>query len=311
MARVLVTGAAGYLGSTLAPRLLADGHTVTVLDDFRYTTSSLLACAGHERFHAERGDVRDERTLRRLLREADVIIPLAAVVGAPACERAPFEALSTNRDAVVLLNKLRARTQRVLFPTTNSGYGHTAGTEPCTETSPLRPVSLYGRSKVEAEAELLDSENAVTFRLATVFGVSPRLRLDLLVNDFTWRAWREKSLIVFEGDFVRNFVSVHDVAALFSWAVEQDASLADGPYNFGLSDANLTKIQLCEIIESVIPDFTWVESDVGEDPDRRNYLVSNARIEAAGFRAETSVCAGVNELVRAFPMLSPSHYGNA
>lgn len=310
MARVLVTGAAGYLGSTLVPRLLADGHTVTVLDDFRYTATSLLGCVAEERFRVERGDARDERTLRRLLREADVIIPLAAVVGAPACERAPFETLSINRDAVVLLNKLRSRAQRVLFPTTNSGYGHTAGTEACTEASPLRPVSLYGRSKVEAEAELLDSENAVTFRLATVFGVSPRQRLDLLVNDFTWRAWREKSLLLFEGHFVRNFVAVRDVAGLFAWAIQRDRDLADGPYNFGLSDANLTKIELCEIIQGVLPDFEWTESDVGTDPDRRNYLVSNARIEAAGFRAETSVASGVHELVRAFPMLSPSRYGN-
>jgi nucleoside-diphosphate-sugar epimerase len=311
MARVLVTGGAGYLGSTLVPRLLADGHAVTVLDDFRYTSTSLLACAGDARFRAERGDARDERTLRRLLREADVIIPLAAVVGAPACERTPFDALSINRDAVIALNKLRAGSQRVLFPTTNSGYGHTTGTEACTEASPLRPVSLYGRSKVEAEQELLGAESTVTFRLATVFGVSPRLRLDLLVNDFTWRAWRERSLVLFEGHFVRNFVSVRDVAALFAWATEAGDALPDGAYNFGLSDANLTKIELCEIIQAEIPDFSWIESDVGEDPDRRNYLVSNAKIEAVGFRAETAVADGVRELIRAFPMLTPSRYGNA
>ena len=311
MARILVTGGAGYLGSTLVPVLLERGHAVTVLDDFRHSETSLLGCARHQRFHAVRGDVRDERTVRQLVRDADVIVPLAAVVGAPACERASFEAISTNTDAVVMIQKLRAPSQRVLFPTTNSGYGRTDGTAFCTEETPLRPISLYGRTKVEAEEALLAAPGAVTFRLATVFGVSPRLRLDLLVNDFAWRAWREKSLILFEASFVRNFLAVQDVAALFAWAVDRDPPLPDGAYNVGLSDANLTKHQLCEIIQRVVPEFHWVESAVGTDPDQRNYLVSNRKIEAAGFVAATPVIQGVRELIKAFAMISPRRYGNA
>lgn len=311
MARILVTGGAGYLGAVLVPVLLDRGHEVTVLDDFRYSRTSLLACAGRERFTAVAGDVRDERLVRRLVRGADVIVPLAALVGAPACEGASFEAVSINTDAVVMLNRLRARAQRVLFPTTNSGYGKTAGTEACTETSPLRPISLYGRTKVEAEEALLKTENAVTFRLATVFGVSPRLRLDLLVNDFAWRAWRDRSLVLYEPGFVRNFVAVADVARLFAWAVDRDPPLPDGPYNFGLSSANHTKRELCEIIRHVVPEFEWFESAVGTDPDQRNYRVSNEKIEAASFQARTPVIDGVRALVRAFPMIARSAHGNA
>lgn len=310
MAKILVTGGAGYIGSTLVPCLLEEDHDVTVLDDFRYDETSLLHVVSHERFEAVRGDVRDERVVRRLVRDADVIIPLAAVVGAPACERSPTEAISINTDAVALLNRLRSRSQRILFPTTNSGYGKTDATEACTETSPLEPVSLYGRTKVEAEKALLDTENVATFRLATVFGVSPRLRLDLLVNDFTYHAYRHRSLILFEGDFVRNYVAVRDVAGLLVWAAERETPLPDGAYNFGLSEANYTKRQLCEIIQAEVPDFTYLESAVGTDPDQRNYTVSNRKIAVAGFAATIPVIQGVRELLKAFAMINPSRYGN-
>jgi nucleoside-diphosphate-sugar epimerase len=309
--KVLITGGAGYLGSTLVPRLLEHGHRVVVLDDFRYGETSLLACVSDERFEAVRGDARDERVVRRLMRDADVIIPLAAIVGAPACERASFAAISTNTDAVVMLDKVRSRGQRILFPTTNSGYGRTAGVALCTEESPLKPISLYGRTKVEAEQALLDSGGAVTFRLATVFGVSPRLRLDLLVNDFTWRAYRDRTLVLYEAEFVRNFVAVRDVAALFTWAIEREPALPDGPYNFGLSDANYSKRELCQIIQRAVPAFAWIESAVGTDPDQRNYRVSNAKVEAAGFPATIPVDQGIAELLKAFTMISPLRYGNA
>jgi len=310
MAKIFMTGGAGYLGSTLVPHLLGCGHQVTVLDDFRYDETSLLNVACHEKFKVERGDARDERLVRRLVRDADVIIPLAAVVGAPACKRAPTEAISINTDAVTLLNHLRSRSQRILFPTTNSGYGNTDATEMCTEDSPLDPVSLYGRTKVEAESILLESENAVTFRLATVFGVSPRLRLDLLVNDFTYRAFKDRCLILFEADFIRNYVSVQDVADLLAWVIGREEPLPDGPYNFGLSEANYTKRQLCEIIQREVPDFTFLESAVGTDPDQRNYLISNHKIEAAGFAATTTVTQGVRDLLKAFAMITHSRYGN-
>ncbi len=308
---VLVTGAAGYLGSTLVPRLLAAGCRVTALDDFRVSRTSLLGCAGDSRLDVIRGDVRDEATVRRALASADVVIPLAGIVGAPACDREPFDAVTINRDAIALLNRLRSPDQRVLFPTTNSGYGKTDGTTACDESTALNPVSLYGRSKVEAEALLLDAGNAVTFRLATVFGVSPRMRLDLLVNDFAWRAWRDRTLVLFEADYVRNFVAVEDVADLFAFAVEKGAALDDGPYNFGLSDANLSKRALCELVRGAFPGFTWTESATGTDPDQRNYVISNAKIERAGHKATRSVPAGLESLRRAFAMLDGATFGNA
>lgn len=311
MARILVTGGAGYLGAVLVPRLLAAGHRVTVLDDFRYAETSLLACVAAEGFTAVRGDVRDETLLKTLVREADFLLPFAGLVGAPACERSPVEAVAVNRDAVLLLERLRAPSQRILFPTTNSGYGTTPGEELITEDHPLRPITLYGRTKVEAEEALLARPNVVTFRLATVFGVSPRLRLDLLVNDFTYRAYRDRSLVLYEGHFVRNYVAVEDVADLFVWAVAHPERLPDGAYNFGLSDANLSKRELCELIAREVPGFTWVESSVGRDPDRRNYRISNGKIEAAGFRAVTPVREGVRRLLKAFAMLRPDRYGNA
>jgi len=307
---VLVTGGAGYLGAVLVPKLLASGWRVTVLDDFRASETSLLPCVPEPRFVAVRGDARDARTLRPLVREADAIVPLAAVVGAPACERAPFDAISLNRDAVRTLLGVRSASQRVLFPTTNSGYGHTDGAVPCDESAPQNPVSLYGRTKVEAERAVLDAENTVSFRLATLFGVSPRPRLDLLVNDFTWRAHRDRSVVLFESHYLRNFVAVGDAADLFVWALERDLALEPGAYNFGLSDANLTKRELCELIAGEVPGFTWTEAPAGRDPDQRNYLVDNRKIEAAGFAASTPVRDGVRELLRAFPMLSPGRYGN-
>ena len=311
MSRVFVTGAAGYIGSTLVPRLLEAGHQVTVLDDFRYSTTTLLACTRHERFEVVRGDVRDEDTVRRLVARADVIAPLAAIVGAPACEQSKFDAISINRDAVLLLNRLRSKSQRLLFPTTNSGYGQTDGATPMTEELPLNPISVYGRTKMEAEATVLESENVATFRLATVFGVSPRLRLDLLVNDFAYQAYRTGTLVLYEGHFTRNYVAVQDVADLFAWAIDRKNDLPDGAYNFGLSDANLTKRQLCELIAQELPRFQWFEASVGQDPDQRNYLVSNDKIERAGFAARTSVRQGVRELLKAFNMIIPESYRNA
>lgn len=307
--RVLVTGGAGYLGSKIVPRLLDDGVHVTVLDDFRASETSLLPCVGRPGFAVVRGDARDERTLREALEGADVIIPLAAIVGAPACDRSPHDAVTINRDAVHMLVKSRSASQRILFPTTNSGYGKTDGQTPCTESSPLAPVSLYGTSKVEAEATVLDGGNSATFRLATVFGVSPRMRLDLLVNDFTWRAYRDRTVVLFEADYMRNFVSVDDIAELFAWAVRNDA-LADGAYNVGLSDGNLSKRGLCELIHREVPAFTWSEAAHGTDPDQRNYVVSNDKIESAGFRARTPVIEGVRSLLTAFRMITPQRYGN-
>jgi nucleoside-diphosphate-sugar epimerase len=307
---VLITGGAGYLGSVMVPRLLAAGHHVTVLDNFMYGQASLLDCCHDERLRIVRGHALDRPLVTRLVAAADAIFPLACLTGAPACDRDPVGARAVAVDAVRLLLELRSPRQLVVFPNTNSGYGiGDAGTE-CTEESPLRPVSLYGRLKVEAEAAVLDAPNTIALRLATVFGASPRMRLDLLVNDFTYRAVTDGFLVLFEGHFKRNYVHVRDVARAFLFCLEHARDMAGTTYNVGLSEANLSKRELCDEIRRQVPRFAVFEADVGRDPDQRNYVVSNARIEKAGFRAETGVPAGIRELLSAYAVVRRQGYGN-
>ena len=308
--QILVTGGAGYLGSVLVPALLRAGHAVCVLDNFMYGTPSLLECCADSNFQVIRGDCRDEATLRRALKTCDVIIPLAAIVGAPACQADPVAARSTNLDAVLLLLRLRSAVQRVIFPTTNSGYGVGEKGAFCTEATPLRPISLYGVTKVEAEAAVLEAGNAVTFRLATVFGMSPRMRLDLLVNDFVYRAVTDRAVTVFEGHAKRNYIHVRDVARAFLHAIENFSQMNGEPYNVGLSDANLSKLELCAAIRKKIPQFVYLEAPVGEDPDKRDYIVSNAKIEATGFKPQFSLDAGIDELIKGYTILRRQQYSN-
>jgi nucleoside-diphosphate-sugar epimerase len=307
---VLVTGGAGYIGSVLTKHLLAQGLSVTVLDTFMYRQTSLLDCCKDKWFQVVRGDCRDERTLTALLPKADIVIPLAALVGAPACEADRVAAISTNYDAIVTLCKLTARSQMIVYPVTNSGYGIGLPGVPCTEESPLRPISLYGETKVRAERVVLDRGNAVTLRLATVFGASPRMRTDLLVNDFVWHAVHDRALVVFEGHAKRNFVHVQDVARAFLHTINRFEEMKDRPYNVGLDEANLSKLELCRVIQRIVPGFVFFEAPIGEDPDKRDYIVSNARIKATGFRPRWSLDAGIRELVKAYTMLRPCRYGN-
>jgi nucleoside-diphosphate-sugar epimerase len=308
--KILVTGGAGYIGSILVPALLADDHEVTVLDSFIYRQSSLLECCADPRLRVVRGDCRDEATVRAALRGQDAIFPLAALVGAPICAADPVAARTTNLDAIKLLVSLRSRDQWIVFPNTNSGYGIGEADQLCTEESPLRPLSLYGQTKVEAEQEILASGNAVAFRLATVFGVSPRMRLDLLVNDFVYRAVHDSALVVFEGHFRRNFVHVRDVARAFLHALERFEAMRGQVYNVGLDSANLSKLELCDRIQRQLPRFSYVEAPIGEDPDKRDYVVSNEKIRRAGFEARHSLDDGIAELVKGFTILRNSRYGN-
>lgn len=310
MYHVLVTGGAGYVGSVLVPALLTAGYRVTVLDSFAFGQATLLDCCHDERFAVVRGDVRDEALVRRLLSGVDAVIPLAALVGAPLCDRDPVGAVTVNRDAVTALVKWASRDQRILLPVTNSGYGIGGKDEWCTEESPLTPVSLYGRTKVEAERAVLDRGNCVTFRLATVFGTSPRMRIDLLVNDFVYRAVTDRFLVVFEGHFRRNFLHVRDVARAFLHGLEHFETMKDTPYNVGLSDANLTKLELCARIRAELPEFVYLEAPIGEDRDKRDYLVSNAKIEATGYRPRYSLEDGIRELVKGYRMVTNTRYGN-
>jgi nucleoside-diphosphate-sugar epimerase len=307
---ILITGGAGYIGSVLAPALLAAGHRVTVLDNFLFRQATLLDCCHHEGFDIVRGDARDERVAAPLVAKADAIIPLAALVGAPMCDRDRVGAETTNRDAVRLLCRLASKEQRILVPTTNSGYGIGEKGKHCTEDTPLRPISLYGTTKCEAEAAVLERENGLSFRLATVFGMSPRMRVDLLVNDFVYRAVNDRAVVVFEGHFKRNFLHVRDVARVFLHALENFSKMRGRPYNVGLDDANLSKLELCAEIKKQIPAFVYLEAPIGEDPDKRDYIVSNARILGTGFRPEWPLARGITELIKGYRILRNSRFSN-
>jgi len=308
--RILVTGGAGYIGSVLVPQLLEEGHEVTVLDSFLYGQASLLECCHSPRLSIVRGDARDRALVAAQLRRAEAILPLACLTGAPLCDRDPVGARSVNLDAVAMVLELRSRDQWVVFPNTNSGYGVGESGAHCTEESPLRPLSLYGRLKVEAEERVLAEPNTLAFRLATVFGVSPRMRLDLLVNDFTYRAVTDGFVVLFEADFKRNYLHVRDVARAFLHALAGFDRMKGRCYNVGLSDANLSKRELCEEIRKQVARFWWTEAAVGKDPDQRNYIVSNARIEATGFKPRVSLEAGIAELIKGYQVIRRSTYAN-
>ena len=275
-----------------------------------YGQVSLLDCCSNKRFEVVRGDCRDEDTVRELVKDADVILPLAAIVGAPASEADKTAAVSTNLEAIRLLLSLRSREQRIIFPTTNSGYGIGEPGKYCTEETPLKPVSLYGRTKVDAEKTVLDAGNAITFRLATVFGMSPRMRLDLLVNDFVYRAVTDRVVVVFEGAASRNYIHILDVAQAFIHAIKNFDSMKNEPYNVGLSDANISKLELCEEIQKVIRNFTYFEAPIGEDPDKRDYIVSNEKIERQGYKPTYSLEMGIRELVKGFTIVRNTPYVN-
>jgi len=311
MAKILVTGGAGYIGSILVPELLRAGHEVTVIDNFMYGQAPLLDVCNFETLKLVRGDARDEELLKKHIAGKDFIIPLAALVGAPLCDRDPVAARTTNLGAIELILKLRAPGQKIIFPNTNSGYGMGQGdTAFCTEESPLKPVSLYGQLKVEAEDKLLKAGDAITFRLATVCGVSPRMRLDLLVNDFVYRAANDRFVVLFEADFRRNYIHIRDVARAFMHAMENFESMKNNAYNVGLSDANLSKAELCAEIKKQLPDFVYIESAIGKDPDKRNYIVSNEKIEKTGFKPQVSLEAAIRELIKGYKIVKRNDFAN-
>lgn len=307
---ILVTGGAGYLGSTMVPDLLAAGHKVTVVDNFMFKQASLNHVCHHPGFSVVKGDIRIESTMAPLIAKADVVIPLAALVGAPLCTLDPVGATTTNHDAISLMLRLLSREQRILMPTTNSAYGTGDENNFCTEESPLRPISLYAKEKVEVEKELMQRENAISFRLATVFGMSPRMRVDLLVNDFTYRAVHDRFVVLFESAFKRNYIHVRDVSRVFQHGLANFEKMKGQIYNVGLSDANVSKKELCEHIQKQLPQFVFIDAPVGKDPDQRNYIVSNAKLEATGFRTSMSLDAGITELIKGFTMIKNNLYGN-
>ena len=307
---ILVTGGAGYIGSILVPLLLHRGHSVTVIDNFMYGQTSLLDCCHYAELNVIRGDVRNESLLREHLRESDAILPLACLTGTPLCDRDPVGAQQINNDAVRFLAEHKSREQCLIFPCTNSGYGVGQEGIYCDETTPMRPISLYAKLKVELDHYLLDRGDCITFRFATVFGVSPRIRLDLLVNDFTYRAVVDRTVVLFEAHFKRNYLHVRDAVQAFLHALENYEAMVGEPYNVGLSEANLSKQELCEAIQKQVPEFHYVISEIGKDPDQRNYIISNAKIESTGFQTQVGLDAGIRELVKGFQIVRRNQYAN-
>lgn len=308
--RVLITGAAGYLGSVLCERLLREGYRVVAVDNLLYNQHTLFHFCANPAFEFIHGDARDETLMRKWIPQADVLIPLAAIVGAPACDRDPLAARTVNYEAIRLMNTIRSKEQLVIYPTTNSGYGTKSGDVFCTEDTPLEPITLYGQVKVQAELELLGSPNTITLRLATVFGMSPRMRLDLLVNHFTYAAVTDGYIVIFEKDFKRNYVHIRDVADCFLHAIRNSGTMIGKSYNVGLDAANLSKEELALTVKKYVPGFFIHFSEVGSDPDKRNYIVSNQRLREAGFEAKRSIDDGIQELLKGYRMLGRGLFKN-
>jgi len=307
---ILVTGGAGYVGSVLVPVLLQNGHKVTVIDNFLYKQPSLASVISNKDFSLVYGDVRDKDLMYKYISSADIIIPLAAIVGAPACLKDPQMASSVNKDSMIWMFDKISSSQQILMPTTNSAYGSGDENNYCDEDSKLNPLSLYAKDKVHVEKYLMEKENATSFRLATVFGISPRMRLDLLVNNFVQRALTDRFVILFEGHFKRNYVHVKDVVDAFVFGVNNLDKVKGQIFNFGLSEANISKQQLCERIKNHLPDFTFQDAPLAKDPDQRNYIVSNKKIEAIGMKAKVTLDEGISELIKGLGMFTSYPYTN-
>ena len=310
MKNILVTGGAGYVGSVLVPVLLQNGHKVTVIDNFLYKQPSLASVISNKNFSLVYGDVRDKELMSKHISGADIIIPLAAIVGAPACLKDPQMASSVNKDSIIWMFDKISSSQQILMPTTNSAYGSGDENNYCDEESKLNPLSLYAKDKVHVEKYLMEKENATSFRLATVFGISPRMRLDLLVNNFVQRALTDRFVILFEGHFKRNYVHVKDVVGAFVFGVNNLDKVKGQIFNFGLSEANISKQQLCERIKNQLPDFTFQDAPLAKDPDQRNYIVSNKKIEAIGMKAKVTLDEGISELIKGLGMFTSYPYTN-
>jgi nucleoside-diphosphate-sugar epimerase len=301
--KVLVTGGAGYIGSILVPVLLDSGYEVTVLDSFKYGQNSLVANCSNTRFKIIKGDVRDRDLLSKEVKSADILIPLAAIVGAPACARSPVETRDINAESIKHLASIASINQKIIFPVTNSGYGIGESGKMCTEDSPLKPISLYGKTKVDAESYLIERGNVVALRLATVFGAAPRMRIDLLVNDFVYRAVYDRFIVLFEAHFKRNYIHIRDVVNAIIFSIHNYEKMRSQSYNCGLSTANLSKLELCELIKKHLPSFYVTESTIGEDPDKRDYIVSNEKLESLGWSPNFTLDDGVEELIKAYTMI--------
>ncbi len=307
---ILITGGAGYLGSILSEDLVRLNYNVTVVDNFLYKQASLNHLTAFQNFNVVNADVRDINKLKTEMKVADIIIPLAALVGAPICKADPVGSETINKNSVIDLLNIKSKDQKIIMPTTNSAYGSGGYNNFCDETSPLNPISRYAKDKVLVEENLLEKDNTVSLRLATVFGMSPRMRLDLLVNDFVYKAINEKVIVLFEGHFKRNYIHVRDVSRAFMHCMSNFDTMKSEIFNVGLSSANLSKLELCQEIKKIIPNLNIIELETEKDPDQRNYIVSNEKIEQSGYQPKWSIEDGIVELVKGFKMIKNRVYGN-
>lgn len=308
---ILITGASGYIGSVLIDELFTNYSSmfkkIIAVDNLMYKQTSLIQYSNRTEFEFHKLDVRDYNKMLPIVKRADIIIPLACIVGMPACKKYPELTVETNQKAIEWLASVTTKNQKIIFPTTNSGYGIGQDGIYCTEETPLNPISLYGVTKSDAEKVLLQNGNAVTLRLATVFGISPRMRLDLLVNDFTYKAFKDKYIVLFESHFKRNFIHIRDVIFTFVFAIKNFDKMRGQTFNVGLSSANISKKELCETIKKFIPEFYIAESDINEDPDKRNYIVSNSKLESLGWYPKYTLEMGIEELLKAYPIIENSN----
>lgn len=310
MKNILITGGAGYIGSVLTEKLLKENYNVTVVDNLFYSQLPLFHCYQYENFNFIKQDLIFNKLDKNFIHKFDIIIPLAAIVGAPICDKYPSMASQLNFDCIIDILEFKKKETLLIFPTTNSGYGVSKNDEFCNENSPLHPVSHYAVLKVDLEKKVLQSENCISLRLATVFGVSHRMRLDLLVNDFVYQAHYFKSLSLYEENFRRNFIHVNDVADTFSFCIKNQGQMTNEVFNVGLSEANLTKRQLAEKIQEFVPDLKINHIKGVNDPDKRDYLVSNKKIESKGWRANKSLEFGIVQLLNCFKSLKKNPFTN-
>ncbi len=307
--KVLIIGGSGYIGSVLTPFLLNKGYSITVYDNLYFNQTSLLNCFSNKNFEFINDDILNSDLIKKQIDRHDIIIPLACLVGAPACNKNPKLAKLVNLDANLDIIRNISKNQYLVYPTTNSGYGIGKKDELCDENSPLKPLSSYAKYKVEVEKELLNNDNGISLRLATVFGVSPRLRLDLLVNDFVYKAYFQKNLILYEEHFRRNYIHIMDIANTFYFAIKNYNKMNGEAFNVGLSTANLTKRELAEKIKIYLPDTYIHSANIGNDPDKRDYIVSNKKLENLGWKPSKSLDDGIIELIKSFSMIN-SNFNN-